>query len=297
MIIIRIYEGLGNQMFQYAYAFALGKRMKKGNVKIYLDMRENEVSPFDRKRFSRPLKIDDFNITLPIAKDHELKHWNYIKQKTFFQRRVNTLSEKGFWKYRIFVEDEFNFQKEYLKIKDNSYVVGWFQHYQYFERYRNELLKEFVLKEAWETPRQIRELMESRQVISIHVRRGDYVTNPVVRKSIGLCGKEYYLKAVDFFKRQVKEPYFLIFTNDEKWVVENISNNLSCTIVSNHFGLTDVQEMLLMSQCNHNIISNSTFSWWGAWLNIHEDKIVVAPRRWFRDKKRDNIAMRNWIQI
>ena len=85
MIIIRIYEGLGNQMFQYAYAFALSKRMKKRNIKIYLDMRENEVSPFDRKRFSRPLKIDDFNITLPIAKDHELKHWNYIFRKRILE--------------------------------------------------------------------------------------------------------------------------------------------------------------------------------------------------------------------
>lgn len=297
MITVRIYEGLGNQMFQYAYAFALNKRMKKRNVKVYLDVREEAVSPFDRKRFSRPLEIDNFNITLPIAEEHILKHWDYIKQETLSQKGIYTFSEKGWWKYGVFTEDEFNFQKEYLKIRDNSYVVGWFQHYQYFERYRNELLKEFALKEAWKVPPQIRELINNRQVVSIHVRRGDYVTNPDVRKSIGLCGKEYYLAAADYFKRQVKDPFFLIFTNDEKWVAENIKDNIPCTIVSNHFGLTDIQEMLLMSQCNHNIISNSTFSWWGAWLNTHQNKIVIAPKRWFRDKKRDNIAMKSWIQM
>lgn len=98
-------------------------------------------------------------------------------------------------------------------------------------------------------------------------------------------------------KERTHRPYLFLFTNDAKWVEEHLKFDVPHTVISNRFGLSDIQEMMLMSQCNHNIIANSTFSWWGAWLNTHEDKIVIAPKRWFMDRTRKNIAMKDWIKM
>ena len=297
MIVVRIYEGLGNQMFEYAYAYALNERMKKKGIRVYLDMREEAVTLFDTTRYYRPSVLHKFRIGLPAASEEMLRHWNYLSEKTMVQKAICRLADLGKWKYKRFKEHEFNYRKEHLKIKNYTYAEGWFQHDQYFQKYRNSLLKEFTLKEKWEIPKQLQDILNDYQVISVHVRRGDYVSDPAVKRSMGICGKDYYLKAVDYLKERIRRPYLFLFTNDAKWVEEHLKFDVPHTVISNQFGLSDIQEMMLMSRCNHNIIANSTFSWWGAWLNTHEDKIVIAPKRWFMDRTRKNIAMKDWIKM
>ena len=297
MIVVRIYEGLGNQMFEYAYAYALNERMKRKGIQVYLDMRDREVTVFDKTRYYRPSLLQQFRIGLPAATEKQLRHWNYLSEKTMLKKTICKLSDIDMWKYRHFKEDEFNYRKEHMKIKDNTYVEGRFQHYQYFEKYRNSLLKEFSLREHWEIPEQIQHILEEYQVISLHIRRGDYVSDAGVRRSMGMCGTDYYVKAVDYLKTKLDNPYLFFFTNDLDWVEEHLKLPVPGMIISSCYGLSDIQEMMLMSRCNHNIIANSTFSWWGAWLNTHEDKIVIAPRRWFMDRTRKNIAMKNWIKM
>lgn len=297
MIVVRIYEGLGNQMFEYAYAYALSKRLESKGIKVYIDVRNEAVTKFDKERYGRTLDIFQFNIKLPRADESILRRWAYINDKKRLHRIIYFLSEHRLWKYKIFKEFEYNYIKYCLQIEDNTYVVGWFQHYQYFEKYRNALLKEFTCVEEWCIPEQLKKIMEDYQVISVHVRRGDYVKNPKIRNLMCELGEKYYQTAVDCLQSKLMAPYLFIFTDDEEWVKKNLEFEIPNLVVSNHYNLSALQEMLLMSQCNHNIIANSTFSWWGAWLNIHEDKIVIAPNNWFVDKKRNNIAMKNWMLI
>lgn len=297
MIVVRIYEGLGNQMFEYAYAYALNKRAKKKNIKVWLDMRDEDITVYDKNRYGRPLDIKQFSISLPVADAETLRCWNYTINRTVIHKMIEYMAHIGLWKYQVVKEEEFIYSKKYLRMRDNSYVVGWFQHYQYFERYRNDLLKEFTLKEDFKIPETLRQIMDSYQVVSVHIRRGDYITDSNVRKVMCICGRDYYVNAIDYMSSVLANPYFFIFTNDEKWTQENLCLNVPYTVISNHYGLSDIQEMVLMSLCNHNIIANSTFSWWGAWLNTHKDKIVIAPKKWFTGGRRINIAVKEWLKI
>ena len=297
MIAVRIYEGLGNQMFEYAYAYALNQRMKKRNIKVYLDMRERDATLLDKKRIVRSIDIDKFNISIPVASNEILRHWDYITDKTIGYRVINYLQDIGLWKYQIVLEDEFNYEKKYLQIKDYSYVNGWFQHHEYFRKYRKQLLSEFSLKEKWDIPSKLKQIMEEYQVISMHIRRGDYLTNSYARKVLPVCRKTYYFNAVEYLKSRVFKPYLFIFTNDEKCVDSCLQFDIPSIVITNHYNLSDIQEMILMSQCKHNIIANSTFSWWGAWLNTYKNKIVIAPYKWFKDESRKNIALESWVKI
>ncbi|MBD5523513.1 MAG: alpha-1,2-fucosyltransferase [Lachnospiraceae bacterium] len=297
MVVVRIYEGLGNQMFEYAYAYALSKRLESRGIKVYIDVRDKTVTEFDKERYGRALDILQFNIKLPRAEESILRHWTYINDKKMLHRIKFFLAEHQLWKYKVFKELKYNYTRDYLQVEDNTYVVGWFQHYQYFEKYRNVLLKEFTYAEEWCMPEQLKKIMRDYQVASVHVRRGDYIKNSKVRKLMCELGEKYYQAAVVRLQSELTAPYLFIFTDDEEWVEKNLEFEIPNLVVSNHYNLSALQEMVLMSQCNHNIIANSTFSWWGAWLNMHEDKIVIAPKKWFVDKKRNNIAMKNWILV
>ena len=114
---------------------------------------------------------------------------------------------------------------------------------------------------------------------------------------MSICGEDYYRKAVEYIKKRVNDAFLFVFTNDEKWVKSNLKFSIPNIVISNHYGLSDVQELILMSKCQHNIIANSTFSWWGAWLNTNKDKIVIAPERWFRKEDRNSIAVADWIKM
>ena len=105
------------------------------------------------------------------------------------------------------------------------------------------------------------------------------------------------MDAVKYLKTRVSNPYLFIFTNDEKWVNNNLYFDVPGIVITGHYNLSDVQELILMSQCKHNIIANSTFSWWGAWLNTYENKIVIVPHRWFKDVSRENIALESWVKM
>lgn len=296
MIVVRIYEGVGNQMFQYAYAYALSIN-KEYKDKIYLDVRDEAVGERDRKRFYRPLEIDQFQISLPQASPDILKKWDYIESRSLYNKAIYWLAERGIGRYKIYNEDNYNFDKKYLKPKDNSYIMGSFQHDEYFNMLRPGLVKEFTLKKKLIIPAELETIMNRHEVVSIHIRRGDYVNDRCVRKVMGICNEKYYNKAVEYIMEHVKNVYLFVFTDDEQWVKDNLDFKTPHIIISGHFGLSDVQELVMMSKCRHNIIANSTFSWWGAWLNNNESKIVVAPGKWFRESGRKNIAVEQWVTL
>jgi hypothetical protein len=179
------------------------------------------------------------------------------------------------------------------KMNGNVKLVGHFQSEKYFIDYKNEILKLFEIDENTNTflLKKYSELL-NQDTCSIHVRRGDYVSLP----------NHHPLQLIDYYEKSVKiigeNKHFLIFSDDIKWCEENFGFIKNKTFISNNL---DYQDLYLMSMCNHNIIANSTFSWWGAWLNKNENKQVIAPTKWFgvaySSFKTDDLYCNNWINI
>ena len=135
--------------------------------------------------------------------------------------------------------------------------------------------------------------------VSIHVRRGDYLTNPVTFQTHGLCDIDYYKKAIDEILDLVDKPHFFIFSDDQSWAKSNIIFGAPTDYVMHNNSLKNYEDLRLMSYCRHHIIANSSFSWWGAWLGNNPEKIVIAPKKWFNDPKIDttDLIPDTWLRL
>lgn len=180
----------------------------------------------------------------------------------------------------------------------NEYLIGLFQSYKYFDDYRETLLQEYQFDDSRlsDSTKQVAIKMQQCNSVSIHVRRGDYMNGYYYNLLGKVCDMDYYKRAVNEIKLRVDDPHFFIFSDDKEYVARNLVLD-SATYVDFNSGKDSWQDMYLMSCCNHNIIANSTFSWWGAWLNTHKDKIVVAPPRWFNDMEHDDIIPPEWKRV
>jgi hypothetical protein len=169
----------------------------------------------------------------------------------------------------------------------------------YFIDAEKQIRKDFVFK----LPMQNENIGLAKKIsqvnaISLHVRRGDYASNPQNIATHGLCSIDYYQAAIKHMVEQVKNPYFFVFSDDSAWVTSNLKIDFLHQYVDHNHGKESYNDMHLMSLCKHNIIANSSFSWWGAWLNQNAEKIVFAPKQWF-SKSTDTIDLipSNWIRI
>ncbi|MEI6304723.1 MAG: alpha-1,2-fucosyltransferase [Candidatus Taylorbacteria bacterium] len=178
---------------------------------------------------------------------------------------------------------------------------GYWQNEKYFKSIENNIKKEFTLinplrSAAKKFAIEIGSLINS---ISIHIRRGDYVSDQKTNKYHGTCGPEYYSKAIKYITSKIgSNIHVFVFSDDIEWVKQNMPLKYPVTYVSSP-EIPDYEELILMSQCKHNIIANSTFSWWGAWLNENPDKIVIAPKRWTLkgEKNFKDICPPSWTRI
>ena len=276
MIIVRIWEGLGNQMFQYAYARAL--REKGADVR--LDLGKSYDGVFERFQSDdvRKVSIQNFRLGLPEIHVPAYGKYFYLRRHTELEKFIYWLNGSFTWKYRFYEERSPEFSEKMLGLKGNWYVKGWFQSEKYFAGIRDILLREFTPKQKIKLPSSIRELISYRECISVHVRRGDYVR-------IGnALSPLYYQQAVRYFKKLYKDPVFLIYSDDLAWTREHLDIDAPVVCANESGRLRDYEELLVMSRCPNHIIANSTFSWWAAWLDPDEDKHVVAPRQWFPGK-------------
>lgn len=293
MFVVRIWEGLGNQMFQYAYARTLQKRTSK---KVYLEgnrLFKNSL-PEEDLMVERHCDLKKFNLKLKFINPKYLSKWEYLEQKNFFQKCQYKLSEKGIGNY-LFLTDHknrYSFNEELIDLHKNAYIMGHFLNRKYIEPIRNELLQEFSLKRKLIISKELKDVLEEFDVISLHIRRGDYLYAECAQAINKQISKgHYYEKAMDYMIKNVKKPYFLFFSDDIQWVKENIKCHYPHAYAS-EMGFYDYEEMILMSYCKHNIIAHSTFSFWGAWLNQNENKIVIFPRTWL-----PSVIPQGWIQI
>lgn len=292
VIIVKLMGGLGNQMFQYAAGRALAARLK---TELQLDITGfDDMHPDDTPR---QFELDCYKHKAVIANKTTLTR---VKpgdcNPSIIERFQRLFSPNG----PIFTYGQPS-KSERLQInsvRNNTYIVGWWQDEFYFSDIREQLLADFTpakkLSPAYKKYES--KIKSSTTPVSLHVRRGDYVTNKHASKHHGLAPMTYYKKAIAYITDRVDDPAFFVFSDDIAWCKKNIKVP-NVTFVEKTNGLED---MNLMSQCSHNIIANSSFSWWGAWLNQHNDKIIVTPKTWFQNKESDNatsIVPDKWIRL
>jgi hypothetical protein len=275
MIIIKLKGGLGNQLFQYATAKALALKHK---TKLYIDHSSFETYTLH---------------------DYGLHHFN-IKDK-IYQPEPKWLAkiEKKLKLKKKYNEDDHGFRyNEDLK-QQNAYKLfldGYFQCEDYFIDYRKEILEALKITSPLK-PITLKTLedIQSCNSVALHVRRGDYLLHDVHNTD----KKEYYNKAMKYVESKVSHPTYFMFSDDINWVKENFSSEHKMVFVDFNDADTNYEDIKLMSNCKHNIIANSSFSWWSAWLNNNPDKIVTAPKHWFNGDMYDftDLVPKNWIKF
>jgi hypothetical protein len=248
MITIKLMGGLGNQMFQYAYGFALAKH-KKTNLSL-------DMSFFSEKKTA----------TLRIFELEQL----CITQKNIGQKPFLTKIPKIGNRLKPFL----------------NYFEGYFQNEKYFTDYAEDIRKEFQFKENLQIP--------DGNTIAIHIRRGDYVKFADIHL---VCTPAYYENAIAYIQSNVENPVFYVFSEDLEWVRQNINIPSNSVFVNYYANAPSSHDMQFMSLCKHQIISNSSYSWWAAWLNKNPGKIVVAPDKWFADGRETDIYTDNMVRI
>jgi len=166
-----------------------------------------------------------------------------------------------------------------------KYLIGDWINVQYFDRIRDLIEKNYIFQNISARNYETAGIMQARNSVSLHIRRGDYLNLPYYC----VCDDKYYESAITYIKAEVEDPIFYIFSNEPDWCANFMKKfGVKFKVVDWNQGVDSYQDMYLMTQCKHNIIANSTFSWWGAWLNENSQKLVIAPQKWF--KTNDNNA-------
>lgn len=295
MKIIKLKGGLGNQMFQYAFAKYVEK--KSGDISI-LDFSAYAELLNDEIRKPRLLK---FNISSLVANDRQ------IKQATMLKHEGNSLSFQ--YKVKIFLEAVFN-PKYYFEwkrgvfislpgIKKHGYFDGYWQSIEYIEPIKEQLFREFTPNyELSDKAKQQIVEMQGHDSVFVGIRKGDYTANANARNHYGVITNSYYLKAMELISSKVESPVFHIFSNDIEWCKQNLDfKNYKVVFRNKEMQTDDFEELMIMSSCKHAIISNSTFNWWGAYLIKNPNKKIVCPLRWFNDDTPINIIPEKWSKI
>lgn len=286
MIIVIIKDGLGNQLFQYAAAKCLAEKL---NTSLKLDIKSYEHNKL------RKYSLHHFLIKEEIATKTEII---IFRAKNIISKIFNKVGIR-LRSFRYF-ENSFSFADSFFAVKNNSIVEGYWQSEKYFTSIETIIRKEFVVKyPLTELTVSYIDKISSVESVSLHIRRGDYVTNKTVNDSHGVCDLNYYQQAIAIMRSKLASPVFFIFSDDMPWVKENLVMAGDAVEYVEMNGEKDYEELRLMYTCKHNIIANSSFSWWGAWLNNNPQKMVIAPKKWFYNSDRDgkDIVPAEWMKV
>ena len=287
MIVVKIKGGLGNQMFQYAAGRALA--LKTG-LPLVLDQRH-----YRREREHgyglKAFKLADVPLSEkrlpPLLRDRPLAYWVW----RLVGREPKLLRQKGV-----------GFDPNIAAVCGPAWIDGYFQSEQFFAAQAATIRAELspISPLDAENARWLAEIKAEPRAVSLHVRRGDYVQNSKVTARHGICTPNYYAHALDHVAQKMgADPIIYAFSDDPAWVRENLKLPVEIRTVGHNDSSRNVEDLRLMNACRHHIIANSSFSWWGAWLNPNADKIVTAPAQWFADPAYANpdILADSWTAI
>jgi Glycosyl transferase family 11 len=293
MVIVQITGGLGNQLFQYAAARSLSLHH---NEPLLLEVGSFYRDELPDLEVPRNFELYNFTgINEAIITNEQLKESIKLNSKSLLPKRITSAYKK-----EIYTEPFYHFDKNFFKAKRKVLLKGGWQSEKYFSPYKDIFKNAFQLKEELISRVQPFGLQLNKQnSVSIHIRRGDYLRKKIILEWHGVMSAQYYKKAFELICAKINEPKFYYFTDDPEWVQKELFPTLGGEIVSGTISQTHFEDLYLMSQCKHNIIANSSFSWWGAWLNNNSDKIVIAPKNWFNKGPKDtqDLYPAGWIQL
>lgn len=271
MVIIRLTHGMGNQFFQYASARSLAMHH---NVPLILDL------SWFKKDNSRTFALDKFNVQATVVNE---KIVSFLRSE--LAARIDRLLGSNLLYHKLIAEP----MGEPIDMKGLGRSVslkGYWGQNKYFFHNLHTIRKELSIKSKYESDnyKMLKEQMISANSVSVHIRRGDYLLDHE-NSFFGVMDKSYYIKAMNFIQERVSDPQFFIFTDDCEWVEAEMSFPSSSVFVSKVLDNKDYLEQSLMHHCKHNIIANSTFSWWGATLNSNEGNIMIQPKQWYKNEQ------------
>lgn len=266
--------GMGNQMFQYAAASSLAKHL---GTSLLLDL------SFFPQQAKRRFELACFQINFDIAPP----------------RIVHKLVASG----RLYRQPYFHYDEQFEEISAPIVLDGYWQSERYFLQFSEQVRLDFTFRQPLPAScaTLFKSINSSPNSVSVHIRRGDYVSDPTVRSRHGLCDLSYYQAAMRRISEAAGNPHFFLFSDDPAWVGDNlVTGPFAATVVdSRQAGWPDWADMMLMSACRHHIIANSTFSWWGAWLSPHRTGMTCAPSRWFAagNENLDDLFPKGWVRV
>jgi len=296
MKIVSLSGGLGNQMFMYA--FCLGLRAKDKKTLLFVPVLNNSKA-YGHQGYELEKLFHIYRFDGLFSKISNLIIQIYSQIIRVFPNKWNSLLYKFLNIHLVKVPENFIYYQNVFSFKNkHEFFRGTWQSESYFKDAKDEVRKQFEFNQnllSWNSIQTTKTMLQSNSV-SIHIRRGDYLSDNFKDGFGGVCTDEYYTKAIQFIKEKIEIPVFYVFTDDKDWVSNNFELEGALYINSNT-GIDSWQDMYLMSQCKHNIIANSSFSWWGAWLNSNEKKIVIAPKLWWKLFEKDDVVPDSWIRL
>ena len=285
----RLLGGLGNQLFQYAIGRSLALRH---GTQLRLD------TGYFANQQLRSFRLRHLNMDAVELSDAE-RHTLRLSAPS---GGLAGLWARYFGRSTLTRVDErsFAFDASVLNSPANSYLVGYWQSPKYFESIEDTIRAEARPR----VPQSPADADVAGQIgamlsVAVHVRRGDYVRNPETSRYHGVCGLEYYMSAERYLLERVGPCRLFVFSDDPAWVSQNVRFRSPTTLVDHNDASRDYADLQLMSLCRHHIIANSTFSWWGAWLCVNPDKVIIAPKQWFGEgahSTRDLIP-ESWVRL
>lgn len=291
MIFVKIHYGLGNQLFQYALARRISVERK---IPFKIDASFYSLSAGNDQQ-NRGYELSKFTVVERMATDKDLQRFKgpslYRRLSGWFDRL------RPYYLRSVVYEQQPSFDPNILRIRSGAYLHGYWQNEKYFNTIEDVLREDLRFKDEPDSVNKsiLKKIRSTQSSVAIHIRRGDYLTDKTVISLLHPCPMAYYQAAIDHLVNVVGDPFFFIFSDDPEWVEANFKVEHPHFFVSGYNANQPVEELRLMSSCNHFIIANSSFSWWAAWLGKAQDKIVVAPKLWFRSGL--NIACAGWIKL
>ncbi|WCD82151.1 alpha-1,2-fucosyltransferase [Pseudomonas sp. TUM22785] len=280
-------------MFQYAAALSVAK---KNQTDLYVD-----ISSFSRYELHNGFELNNvFDISCPVADDGSVSSVIGWQSVPLFFRLLRKPLLEGIRYKNFIVEPHIHYWSDIERVSDNSYLLGYWQSERYFDSIVSDVRKAFRFRNQLSAPAlELSTQIGSVNSVSLHIRRGDYITNSKANALMAECSIEYYNRAIDHVRNKLLEPHFFVFSDDLNWAEDNLKLDFPTTYVDINRGEDSYNDMRLMSMCHSNIIANSSFSWWGAWLNTNADKIVISPSRWFKkiNMRCNDLIPLNWERM
>ncbi|NII84686.1 MULTISPECIES: alpha-1,2-fucosyltransferase [unclassified Pedobacter] len=284
MKIVKLLGGLGNQMFQYAFY----RSLQNSDLKVYADLSDFEEYPLHNGYELERI----FNLNVKTPSEFILNLFRPNQSKWIFRKLKRILNLKNTYRAE---ENEFMFDASFLN-NANNYYFGYWQNEGYFLNIADKIRDDFKFPEIKGVENQtVMQQIINNESVAIHVRRGDYLKDPLLGN---ICNLDYYEQAILSINSKIKNVQFFVFSDDITWCKQNLKLE-NVTYIDWNKKNNSYIDMQLMSNCKHNIIANSSFSWWGAWLNNNTGKMVIAPKKWTNNRSVDDtdICPKNWIKL